>query len=186
MPYGILIGRFQPLHLAHQSIINQIMHDGLVPLIFIGSSNKSNEKNPFSYAQRASIIHEIYGGQVVTLPIPDFALDAEWAFRLEDTLKWVGIEKKDCRIYYFLKTNDYNLFPLIAEFNYVRPTYPEIYGEINASDIRRDPQKYKQYLDGRVLKYLTNLSPHNQVVAHEEDKESKGQFEITGARKQEG
>ncbi len=154
MQYGILIGRFQPLHLAHQSIINEIMHDGLRPLIFIGSCNQSGDKNPFSYVQRASMIHSIYGGEVTTLPLPDFPLNADWAFYIETMLYDINIQKKDCYIYYYRKEGDADLFPLIAEFNYRKPKYPEIYGLISASDIRANPEANKKYLDGRIYKLI--------------------------------
>lgn len=153
--YGILIGRFQPLHLAHQSIINEIMHDGLTPLIFIGSSNKVDDKNPFSYSQRFNIIHSIYGDEVVTLPIADFPEDSEWVERFYLLLEAYNIDKSECSIYYYKKRVDtHDIFNLLPNFNYVRPKYPEVYGEISASDIRNNIEANKKYLDGRVYKQL--------------------------------
>ena len=154
MQYGILIGRFQPLHKAHQSIIDEIMHDGRKPIIFIGSSNKSDEKNPFSYAERAAMIHDIYGGNVLTLPLADHEDDHIWASWVCSALARANILVDDCLIYYFLKEDDFNISKLLPEFRFKRPTYPEIYGLISASNIRDDPQGNKQYIDGRILKIL--------------------------------
>ena len=157
MQYGILIGRFQPLHKAHQSIIDEIIHDGLKPIIFIGSSNISNGKNPFSYVQRASIIHQIYGGEVVTLPLPDCSLDAIWAQQIINNLYAMNIEKENCIIYHYLKQNDESIRDILGDFKFVTPIHPEIYGEISASDIRQNPKDNKKYLDGRVLKLFNNI-----------------------------
>lgn len=153
MQYGILIGRFQPLHKAHQSIIDEIMHDGRKPIIFIGSSNKHDDKNPFTYAERASMIHAIYGGGVMTLPLPDIESDEMWASNLTYTLGSMNMLKDDCRIYHFLKEGDFDISKLLPKFGFIRP-YPPVCGNISATKIRGNPQAYKQYLDGRVLKML--------------------------------
>ena len=108
MKYGILIGRFQPFHKGHQSIIEQIIDDKLTPLIFIDSSNKNDEKNPFSYAERAAMvnavfrnIHVNYGcGDIITLPLPDVESDEAWANKIRKYLEYVNINKNDCSIYY--------------------------------------------------------------------------------------
>lgn len=158
MQYGILIGRFQPLHKAHQSIIDEIMHDGRKPIIFIGSSNKSDEKNPFSYAERASIIHSIYGGEIITLPLPDNESDFVWAQQVWGTLRAMDILEKECWIYHYLKEGDFDISELFPQFRFLFPHYPEIYQGLSATKIRNEPEKYKQYLDGRVLKLLENKS----------------------------
>lgn len=156
MQYGILIGRFQPLHKAHQAIIDEIMHDGRIPLIFIGSSNVENKKNPFSYIERVSMIHDIYGGDVVTLPLPDNESDIEWGKFLSTTFTNIGIKASDCIVYYFYKEGDFNITTYLPYLEIKRPKYPEIYGLISASEIRANPHENKQYLHGKVLQLLEN------------------------------
>ena len=152
MKFGILIGRFQPLHAGHQSTINEIMHDGLTPVVLIGSSGAVDEKNPFSYAERALLINEIYGGHVITLPLPDKPTDSGWASCVKETLVNAGIHH--CVIYYHHKKGDYDIFPLLSGFNFVKPSYYEPYINLSATKIRQSPDSYKQYLDGRVLQRL--------------------------------
>ncbi len=154
MQYGILIGRFQPLHKAHQAIIDEIMHDGRKPIIFIGSSNKLDDKNLFNYIERASMIHSIYGGDVVTLPLPDNESDVKWGEFLSTTFTNIRIKAKDCKAYYFYKKGDFDISAYIPYLEVKRPTYPQIYGLISASAIRANPQENKQYLHGNVLKVL--------------------------------
>ena len=155
--YGILIGRFQPLHLAHQSIINEILHDGLIPIIFIGSSSSvKNRKNIFSYTERAQMIHEVYGNQVVVLPMIDHESDDIWSSMLYCALEDIGVSKKECVLYFFKKDNEFDVGNFFIDIEHKEPTYPHTYNGLSATKIRQEPEKYKQYLDGRIYKYLKN------------------------------
>lgn len=60
--FGLVNGRFQPFHRGHQEIINEILLDGLTPIIVLGSSNYSRNKlkNPLTFAQRKELIRLIY------------------------------------------------------------------------------------------------------------------------------
>lgn len=50
--FGIYIGRFQYLTIGHETIVNEILLDGRIPVIVIGSCNKHDENNPLSYEER--------------------------------------------------------------------------------------------------------------------------------------
>lgn len=56
--YGLFVARAQPYHKGHQEIINEILLDGLTPIIVLGSSNEDRDKlkNPLTYAQRKELI----------------------------------------------------------------------------------------------------------------------------------
>lgn len=56
------MGRFQPFHLGHQAIINEIMLDGRIPIIVYGSSNDDRDlvKNPLTAKQRMYLVDSIY------------------------------------------------------------------------------------------------------------------------------
>ena len=157
--YGILIGRFQPLHLAHQSIINEILHDGLIPIIFIGSSDADkSEKNPFSYIERAQMIHEVYGNQVVTLPLPDFNRDEHWVEHVEGALIYgLYVHPNECVLYFFRKDGEFDVADSFPMFKHKQPSYPNVYDGLSATKIRSNPEEYKQYLDGRIYKYLKKV-----------------------------
>ena len=151
MRYGILIGRFQPLHSGHQSIINEIMHDGLTPVVLIGSSATVNDKNPLSYVERSLLINKIYGGDVVTLPLPDSISDVYWANSTRKTLANSGINPKDSVIYFHHKDGDFDISTLLPDFNFKAP---QCNHAISATDIRADVEKHKRYLDGRSYRLI--------------------------------
>ena len=54
---GLYIGRFQPYHLGHHSIIKKMAQECEVVIIAVGSAQESGtEHNPFSYEMRRSMI----------------------------------------------------------------------------------------------------------------------------------
>ena len=76
-PYklGIIVGRFQTLHLGHQDIIDRAAELCSNVGVFIGSSQDSGtEKNPFSYELRKSLIECIYGDRINIFPLPDIGV----------------------------------------------------------------------------------------------------------------
>ncbi len=59
--YGIVIGRFQPFHLAHQDLINHALTLSEKVVIILGSARSAPDvKNPFTPAMREEIIRASY------------------------------------------------------------------------------------------------------------------------------
>ena len=51
--FGLILGRFNPLHIGHEYLINYALSKCDILLIFIGSANKNlSLSNPFSYEER--------------------------------------------------------------------------------------------------------------------------------------
>jgi len=79
----VLIGRFQPFHNAHASILNHAQANSDHVLVLIGSINQARTpKNPFSFEERAKILEEysdcIYGvGSIAVKGIRDYPYDDE-------------------------------------------------------------------------------------------------------------
>ena len=60
MKKGLILGRFQPLHLGHLNVINKIVNEKLEPIICIGSSQEGNTmNNPFTSHERREMIKTI-------------------------------------------------------------------------------------------------------------------------------
>lgn len=72
---GIIVGRFQVLHLGHVDMIDRAIDLCEEVGILIGSSQESGTlKNPLTYEKRCEVIHQIYGDRVKTFPLPDIGV----------------------------------------------------------------------------------------------------------------
>lgn len=58
---GLYVGRFQPLHMGHTSIMMRMFRECDMVIIAIGSAQQcGTKKNPFSYALRANMIRALF------------------------------------------------------------------------------------------------------------------------------
>jgi len=63
MKKALILGRFQPFHLGHLNVINEVIKEGLLPIIGIGSSQEGNTvNNPFTSKERIEMIRAIMDG----------------------------------------------------------------------------------------------------------------------------
>ena len=70
--FGLLVGRFQMLHLGHEDMIDKALGCCSEVGILIGSSNESGTRqNPFTYETRKGLLQKIYGDRVIIAPLPD-------------------------------------------------------------------------------------------------------------------
>src|SRR3712207_4753298 len=59
--YGIVIGRFQPFHLAHQNLIKHSLSLAEKVIVILGSARSAPDvKNPFTPAMREEIIRACF------------------------------------------------------------------------------------------------------------------------------
>ena len=84
---GLYIGRFQPIHIGHESIIRKMLDECDQVIIAIGSAQESGTKrNPFTFEQRADFITNVFyrerlSGQMIIMPLNDREVpsnDASW------------------------------------------------------------------------------------------------------------
>jgi cytidyltransferase-like protein len=71
--YAIFVGRYQPYHYGHISLIQQKLDDG-VPALIMVRDIEPDEKNPFTTEQTVEMItkyHESKGDDVKVMIIPD-------------------------------------------------------------------------------------------------------------------
>lgn len=70
---AIFIGRYQPYHYGHISLVRQKLDQG-VPALIMVRDIPPDPKNPFTTEQTISMIkkyHESKGDDVIVIPIPD-------------------------------------------------------------------------------------------------------------------
>ena len=71
--YAIFVGRYQPYHYGHISLIEQKLNEGIPALIMVRDID-ADEKNPFTTDQTIDMIetyHKSKGQDVVVMKIPD-------------------------------------------------------------------------------------------------------------------
>ena len=72
---GIILGRFQPFHKGHASIVEQALEKADRVLILVGSAQESRTvRNPYSYEERARLIKKIFPERVILYPLRDLGI----------------------------------------------------------------------------------------------------------------
>ncbi len=97
---GLFIGRFQPFHLGHQSIVQAALKKLDFLILVIGSSEAPRSlKNPFSFEERRQLIQNNLNfflspadrARVQIIGVPDFPTDLAWINAILE-----GLEKINC------------------------------------------------------------------------------------------
>jgi len=91
MLIGLLIGRFQPLHLGHIEAIKFALQELSTLVIVVGSAQISYElRNPFTAGERIKMIRntlihidEIDVRNILIIPVPDINIHALWTHNLD-------------------------------------------------------------------------------------------------------
>lgn len=84
---AIYIGRFQPIHKAHQEIIDVCQKEFDETVVFVGSANQRRSiKNPFTYREISAWI-KAYNPNVTVKPLNDYIYnDQKWITQLEESV----------------------------------------------------------------------------------------------------
>lgn len=81
---GLFIGRFQPMHLGHASVIEKAFAELDSLIIGVGSSEKHHAaENPFTYEERKTMIESSVSGNYKIVPIPDINDYSKWVSHVE-------------------------------------------------------------------------------------------------------
>lgn len=90
-PFVVYVGRFNPIHLGHQPMIESIVE--AYPrnhLVFIGScSNSISFRHLFNYMDREDFIKTVCPETRIA-PLPDFDDDTTWFRALDSIIKLAG------------------------------------------------------------------------------------------------
>lgn len=101
---AVFIGRFQPIHEGHISIINDALRIAEKVIILIGSSNQSRTiKNPFTFAERKDMIDYVYFSEsrrIICEPLEDNLYnDQAWTVDVQNIVyKHAPIDAKESDI----------------------------------------------------------------------------------------
>ncbi|MBP6913333.1 MAG: adenylyltransferase/cytidyltransferase family protein [Candidatus Levybacteria bacterium] len=94
---ALIVGRFQPFHLGHKYLIEKALELADTVIIGLGSSNITDDKNPFSLETRKSFIQEFLIQEKLNskileiIPIEDVPNDDEWMRIIEGKVKEIDV-----------------------------------------------------------------------------------------------
>lgn len=96
--FGMVIGRFQPFHIGHYSILNRALEDCEKVVVILGSSQESRlPHNPLSATERELLIADCFPKhkhRLIFIPIEDRATlsnDKGWGEYIFSILKYMDI-----------------------------------------------------------------------------------------------
>lgn len=84
MSIAVFVGRLQPLHKGHESIINKALSENEKLIIVLGSANESRTKmNPFTFNERERMIKSCIKGNYEIISLDDVHNNELWMNNLE-------------------------------------------------------------------------------------------------------
>jgi len=167
--YGIFLGRFQPFHKGHQSVVDYIISKGLEPVIFIGSVNINDDRNPLTFEQRKKLIQMVYPYIEHIYPLEDYASWDEWWDNFENKIKMISDNKDEIMFishkkeidkceFIFRNKKYFDNYQHIFEIEGYDVEYIDDFcvdGEmIHATDIRKSADYAEKVLHPKVFKWL--------------------------------
>lgn len=169
---AIFIGRCQPLHNGHMKIINRAKELADQVIILVGSSGASvSMKNPFTFEQRAEMIHQCVE-DVIVRPIYDYSYnDQKWVSCVRETVNsvptpWTDEYPTKTCIVGYKKDNSSFYLDLFPDWKFVSVDFDD---NINATDIREIMYNKKKSFDlltgvvpKKVFSYLNEFSDTQQ------------------------
>lgn len=91
----VYIGRFNPFHLGHASVLRQAMQKSKLVIMLVGSSGYARSiKNPFTFKEREQMIqsylgtNKVSGCEVIIKPLRDYPYnDNRWIEQVQNVVK---------------------------------------------------------------------------------------------------
>lgn len=91
----VFIGRFQPFHLGHHSVIQEALNQATRVIVLIGSSHQPRSiRNPWNFSEREQQIQQCFApeqrARIITLPLmDDLYNDRNWVTRVQQSVNGV-------------------------------------------------------------------------------------------------
>lgn len=173
----VFIGRFQPLHLGHQAVIERALSFSKKVLILVGSANASRSpRNPLTVGERIELISSMYPtDKLILAPLDDYTYnDTAWAVNVRKQVKLAVDTFYNSNNFHPVGMEDLNIAitgaPKDDGSSYFVDYFPEwtydpieLNNPIHATSIRNQlfienvPLYTMSVLDTRVIKWLTQF-----------------------------
>ncbi len=94
---AVCIGRFQPFHNGHLSLLHQALEQAPFCIVVLGSAHQARTpKNPFTWQERAEMIRlalpDVDQARLRYLPMRDFYNETRWAQAVHDEVTQIGLK----------------------------------------------------------------------------------------------
>jgi bifunctional NMN adenylyltransferase/nudix hydrolase len=139
--YVIFIGRFQPLHLGHQYVIEQGMNHGKKIIILCGTNKDEarDVKNPWSFAQRqkmmlASLAPDLHQNIIITPLVDILESDQNWVSSAYNIVDEVTNNNKNIALIGHFKDESSYYLKIFTKWPVIEV---ENFHGINATDVRK-------------------------------------------------
>lgn len=91
---SLAVMRLQPLHYGHKLIIDSMLSASDQVVVGVGSIDKSDDRNPFSFEVRSEMIRAVYGDKITIIALKDINAPTKklWAeYVLKEVLAQSGL-----------------------------------------------------------------------------------------------
>jgi nicotinamide mononucleotide adenylyltransferase len=161
--YGAALGRYCPLQLGHQRVIQEMIDQSERSLLFIGSANAPwSLPLFFSYMERRNFIRTIFP-TINIVPLPDFSDNQTWLCAIQDILISAGMDPKETT---FFGGSDEDVLVLNEEGGYetkIVNRYDGTTPVISASQVRDaliHDRSLEGMLDNRIIDSVREVWNH--------------------------
>jgi len=173
--YGVFLGRCQPFTNGHNETIQEMIRDGVTPVIILGSINKTDDKNPLSFDERKKLIKKVYPVGVKILGLEDKTSWEDWMDSALELFRKNEMNPVNMTLYSHVKDVDRTNFEYKG-VQYSSESYTKMFelnniniknidektcflgNVIHASDVRKDESIAKRNLDARVFVELKKMN----------------------------
>ena len=103
--HSIAIMRLQPFTVGHKRLIDRMLEESEMVTLCIGSINKKDSKNPFTFHERKKMVKNVYvkepkiWNKLRIIGLPDINDDLRWAKYVLDSIKDHYVENLEVKEY---------------------------------------------------------------------------------------
>lgn len=102
---GVIVGRFEPLHIGHQKLINIALSNCKKVLILITTNITKDKNNPFDFSYKYYLFKKIYDNEIrnkriiLSNFVNDIEFNHEYGSKILNRANNILNEKVDCIVY---------------------------------------------------------------------------------------
>jgi nicotinamide-nucleotide adenylyltransferase len=162
------IGRFQPFHRGHLSVLQDLLEEFDQVLVVIGSSDKFRTlDNPFTVGERHAMVKatmdalKIAPDRYKVIPLPDIGDDEKWVKHVMDT----------CPEFDTVASGNPKVQELFRKIKKKKVIEPKQKYRITATGVReaiRNGEDLKKYLHEAVVAFLQKIGAARKIIDIEE------------------